>query len=267
MKLSDKQHAKRQKVAHSPCKSPTVTNHHANTSAGSYVAPAPITPKPEESCGTPPLPNSKCAVANQTGWQLEQCSQPMQTNTKSGHVQADTQQNSIAAAGSASQFRGNLKRIKDAKTFQRQKERRQKKAAFLLDGTTTGPVVGVAKGGSWGQAAQQHPVRLQGGQSVQLPVRPNRCASTAQLHARPSQCIVLLIQHNMWCQVQEIVCMHHKSLAVLSVCTDSFPITRPVANLQVPQHWLLRVAMWPAAAVWTLAPDCNCIAALSARLA
>lgn len=93
-----------------------------------------------------------------------------------------------AAASAATQFRGNVKRVRDAETFQRQKERRQKKAAFLLDGTTTGPVVGVAKGGSWGQAAQQHAVRLQSGHMVQLPVRPNRLVSsqTASLGAATS---------------------------------------------------------------------------------
>lgn len=93
-----------------------------------------------------------------------------------------------AAASAATQFRGNVKRVRDAETFQRQKERRQKKAAFLLDGTTTGPVVGVAKGGSWGQAAQQHAVRLQSGHMVQLPVRPNRLvlSQTASLGAASS---------------------------------------------------------------------------------
>ena len=96
-----------------------------------------------------------------------------------------------AAASAATQFRGNVKRVRDAETFQRQKERRQKKAAFLLDGTTTGPVVGLAKGGSWGQAAQQHTVRLQSGHMVQLPVRPNRSAST------PTQLLWALPQYQV----------------------------------------------------------------------
>ena len=120
------------------------------------------------------MPNSKSAPAIQTNRQLKHCSQQLQTHATSYHPPVIPQQNSSSAGQTASQFRGNLKRVKDAETFQRQKERRQKKAAFLLDGTTTGPVVGVAKGGSWGQEPQQHPVRLQGGQSVQLPVRPNR---------------------------------------------------------------------------------------------
>jgi len=96
------------------------------------------------------------------------------------HAQADSPPgtaNTHLTSATATQFRGNVKRVKDAESFQRQKERRQKKAAFLLDGTTTGPVVGVAKGGSWGQAAQQHAVRMQSGQIVQLPVQPNRSAS------------------------------------------------------------------------------------------
>ncbi|KAL0053923.1 hypothetical protein WJX82_001242 [Trebouxia sp. C0006] len=88
--------------------------------------------------------------------------------------QASEQPRAHLTSAAATQFRGNVKRVKDAESFQRQKERRQKKAAFLLDGTTTGPVVGVAKGGSWGQAAQQHAVRMQSGQIVQLPVQPNR---------------------------------------------------------------------------------------------
>ena len=98
----------------------------------------------------------------------------------SAHAQADSPPgtaNTQSTSAAATQFRGNVKRVKDAESFQRQKERRQKKAAFLLDGTTTGPVVGVAKGGSWGHAAQQHAVRMQSGQIVQLPVQPNRSAS------------------------------------------------------------------------------------------
>ncbi|KAL0032408.1 hypothetical protein WJX79_009909 [Trebouxia sp. C0005] len=82
--------------------------------------------------------------------------------------------NTQLISAAATQFRGNVKRVKDAESFQRQKERRQKKAAFLLDGTTTRPIVGVAKGGSWGHAAQQHAIKMQSGQIVQLPVRPNR---------------------------------------------------------------------------------------------
>lgn len=81
-----------------------------------------------------------------------------------------------------SQFQGNARRIKDAQTLQRQKERRQKKAAFLLDGTTTGPVVAIAGQGSWGQAKQQHALRLPAGYMVQMPVRPNRYTSAARLH-------------------------------------------------------------------------------------
>ena len=98
----------------------------------------------------------------------------------SAHAQADSPPgtaNSQLTSAAATQFRGNVKRVKDAESFQRQKERRQKKAAFLLDGTTTGPVVGVAKGGSWGHAAQQHAVRMPSGQIIHLPVRPNRSAS------------------------------------------------------------------------------------------
>ncbi len=98
----------------------------------------------------------------------------------SAHAQSENppgNANTQLTSAAATQFRGNVKRVKDAESFQRQKERRQKKAAFLLDGTTTGPVVGVAKGGSWGQAAQQHAVRMQSGQIVQLPVQPNRSAS------------------------------------------------------------------------------------------
>ena len=185
VELPNAKHVKRQKTAHHPPEDPTKTSHHARTLAGGCVAPAPVTPKVEESC-TPPLPNSNCAQAIQANKQLEQCSQPLRTNATSEAPQAKIQHNSSAAVETASQFRGNLKRIKDAETFQRQKERRQKKAAFLLDGTTTGPVVGVAKGGSWGQEPQQHPVRLQGGQSVQLPVRPNRCASV-QPHSMPPE--------------------------------------------------------------------------------
>ena len=79
------------------------------------------------------------------------------------------------------QFQGNARRIKDAETFQRQKERRQKKAAFLLDGTTTRPVVAIAGQGSWGQATQQHALRLPAGYNVQMPVRPNRYTSVARL--------------------------------------------------------------------------------------
>ena len=97
----------------------------------------------------------------------------------SAHAQADSPPetaNTHSTSATATQFRGNVKRVKDAESFQRQKERRQKKAAFLLDGTTTGPVVGVAKGGSWGHAAQQHAVRMQSGQIVQVPVQPNRSA-------------------------------------------------------------------------------------------
>ncbi|DBA96498.1 TPA: hypothetical protein ACH3X1_015378 [Trebouxia sp. C0004] len=95
----------------------------------------------------------------------------------SAHAQADSPPgtaNTQSISAAATQFRGNVKRVKDAESFQRQKERRQKKAAFLLDGTTTGPVVGVAKGGSWGHAAQQHAVRMQSSQIVHLPVQPNR---------------------------------------------------------------------------------------------
>ncbi len=98
----------------------------------------------------------------------------------SGQAQADNPPGNAhtqLTSAAATQFRGNVKRVKDAESFQRQKERRQKKAAFLLDGTTTGPVVGVAKGASWGHAAQQHAVRIQTGQIVHLPVQPNRSAS------------------------------------------------------------------------------------------
>ena len=189
-KLSNAQHFKRQKTAHRPSKDAAKASHCASTVQGSYVAPAPVTPKVEESC-TPPLPDSKSAQAIQTNTQLDHRTQSLQTNASEAPP-AKRQHNSNAAE-TASQFRGNLKRIKDAETFQRQKERRQKKAAFLLDGTTTGPVVGVAKGGSWGQEPQQHPVRLQGGQSVQLPVRPNRCALSVQLHSMMAQHVM---QHN-----------------------------------------------------------------------
>ena len=179
VELPNAKHVKRQKTAHYPAEDPIKASHHTRTSAGGYVAPAPVTPKVEESC-TPPLPHSKSAQAIQTNTQLKHCGQSLRSNATSEAPPAKIQHNNSAAAETASQFRGNLKRIKDAETFQRQKERRQKKAAFLLDGTTTGPVVGVAKGGSWGQELQQHPVRLQGGQSVQLPVRPNRCAVSVQ---------------------------------------------------------------------------------------
>lgn len=185
-KLPCAQHVKRQKVAHCGSEGPAKANHHASNVAGSYVAPAPVTPKVEESC-TPPVPNSRPAQATYTNKQPGHRSQPLPTGAASEQSPARTQQNSGAAARTAAQFRGNLKRIKDAETFQRQKERRQKKAAFLLDGTTTGPVVGIAKGSSWGQEPQQHPVRLHGGQLVQLPVRPNRCAFSAQLGALPCQ--------------------------------------------------------------------------------
>lgn len=184
-KLPSAQHVKRQKIAHYPSEGPAKASHHASNLAGSYVAPAPVTPKVEESC-TPPVPNSKPAQATYINKQLAHCSQPLPTSAAE-QVPARTLQNSSAAAGTAAQFRGNLKRIKDAETFQRQKERRQKKAAFLLDGTTTGPVIGVAKGSSWGQEPQQYPVRLQGGQLAQLPVRPNRCAFSAQPCALPSR--------------------------------------------------------------------------------
>ena len=178
-KLPTAKHVKRQKTAHSPSEDMAKASQYASTVEGGYVAPAPVTPKVEETC-VPPLPNSKSAQAIQIDTQLEHYSQSLQTNTVSEAHAAKTQHNSSAAAQTASQFRGNLKRIKDAETFQRQKERRQKKAAFLLDGTTTGPVIGVAKDDSWGQELQQHPVRLPGGQSVQLPVRPNRFALSVQ---------------------------------------------------------------------------------------
>ena len=107
--------------------------------------------------------------------------------------------NTQLTSAAATQFRGNIKRVKDAESFQRQKERRQKKAAFLLDGTTTGPVVGVAKGGSWGHAAQQHAVRMQSGQIVQLPVQPNRSASHC--------CAVLCLNTSVLFDVTNVGCL------------------------------------------------------------
>ena len=74
----------------------------------------------------------------------------------------------------AQQFRGIVKKVRDAEAFKRQQERRQKKAAFLLDGSTTGPVVALAGQGSWGQAPRQYALKLAAGYTVHLPVPPNR---------------------------------------------------------------------------------------------
>lgn len=89
------------------------------------------------------------------------------------------------------QFQGNARKIKDAEAFQRQKERRQKKAAFLLDGTTTGPVVALAGQSSWGQATQQHALRLAAGYTAHLPVRPNRYM-TGSASDLPDNCAPVL---------------------------------------------------------------------------
>ena len=197
--------------------------------AGSYVAPAPVTPKVEES-STPPVPNSKPAQATCTNKQPEHCSPSLPASAASEQIPARTQQNSSAAAGTAAQFRGNLKRIKDAESFQRQKERRQKKAAFLLDGTTTGPVVGVAQGSSWGQEPQQYPVRLQGGQLVQLPVRPNRCTSSTLPRAPPAQyaspCVILQTWHIQDYRISfcsGFLCTHGQLMQITSVAQLHMP--------------------------------------------
>ena len=147
------------------------------TDASTAAATAPITPKVEDFTAAPEVTTTMLAIeeksmhaaANHKQFPIHQASAHTQNNTMPS--KADAQ---LKEAAAATQFQGNVKRVRDAESFQRQKERRQKKAAFLLDGTTTGPVVGVAKGGSWGHAAQQHAIRMQNGQMVQLPVRPNR---------------------------------------------------------------------------------------------
>ena len=150
------------------------TSKSADTMPLTSAAPAPITPVLDTSTGTNiiPLPGGK-TFSNAA----DHKSEPQPTHP-SHDVQKDTHSSTanvqLTNAAAATQFRGNVKRVRDAESFQRQKERRQKKAAFLLDGTATGPVVGVAHGSSWGYAAQQHAVRMQNGQVVHLPVRPNR---------------------------------------------------------------------------------------------
>ena len=190
--LSNAKQTKRRKLnvvhnANRPSQGHPATNADSAATVHS-VAIAFVTPKLEELSNTSPAPDSKPQLTVQAEQQFTSTGQ--QFAAKEESASAGQEVNREPASTAAAQFRGNVKRIKDAEAFQRQKERRQKKAAFLLDGTTTGPVVGVARGGSWGQSAQQHVVRMQGGTVVQLPVRPNRSAALQQRRL-PSCCTVL----------------------------------------------------------------------------
>ena len=155
----------------------------SNAAISKPSANAPVTPKLEDLAGAVPsnsVPGDSSrpsADAAHTAVHIAPKPEPQQLNKVAG-----TADNHLKVAAAATQFRGNVKRIRDAESFQRQQERRQKKAAFLLDGTTTGPVVGTAKGGSWGYAAQQHAVKMQNGQLIRLPVRPNRCFKSCSFH-------------------------------------------------------------------------------------
>ena len=177
--LANAHHSKRRRTGSNPAAGLPDATQLVHTST--LLAPGTKTPKAEEICSALSLPDSKSAQAMHTNKETAHPSQSLQVSAKVDIPSVTPQPDSNAtAATSAAQFRGNVKRIKDAEAFQKQKERRQKKAAFLLDGTSTGPVVGVAQGSSWGQSAEQHAVRIQGGHLVQLPVRPNRCTTISK---------------------------------------------------------------------------------------